>query len=331
MKITVLGCGSWGSAIAHVLSERNPILMLARREEQAKEITEEKTNRRYFPNFQFSENVSATTSLEEALEYGELIINAIPTQSIRHMLKRIAPIYSKTPIINLSKGLEKESGKRISEIFSEELGEDVPYFALSGPSHAEEVILNQPTTVVLAGTDADMLETFQLLFMRPYFRVYTGFDVLGVELGGAVKNVLAIGMGALDGIGLGDNPKAALITRGVHEMVRFGIALGGHAKTLYGLSGLGDLIVTATSRHSRNRLAGEYLGKGHSLEEISELVGQTVEGISTCKAVYDLAKRLGIDMPITQSIYDVLFNGRHINEVSENLMMRSRKQEFEDD
>lgn len=331
MKIAILGAGSWGTAIANLLSDQEEVSIYCRRPKQAEEINHFSTNSKYFKDFTFQKPIYASSNIKELILSADLVINAIPTQQIRTVAKEMADYYPKTlPLINLSKGLEASTGKRISEIFQEEIEID-NFMVLSGPSHAEELVKFIPTTVVLAGKNEELVKKGQNLFIRPYFRVYTGSDLIGVELGGAVKNVLAIGIGALDGVQMGDNPKAALITRGVHEMVRFGLALGGQVQTLYGLSGLGDLIVTATSKHSRNRMAGELIGKGLTISEVKEKVGQIIEGFFTCSAVYGIAKKYNIDMPITKAIYESVYEEKSFHELVDELMTRSRKQEFEDE
>lgn len=330
MKITILGAGSWSSAIAHLLSDSHEICMLARRDEQVAEINLKHTNTGYLPDLMLNARVRATTSKAEALEGAQLVINGVPTQQTRRILEQIKPFFpADAVLLNLSKGIERGSGLLISRVVKTVLG-DVTYAVLSGPSHAEEVALAQPTTVVIASADEQVAISLQALFMRPYFRVYTGDDVIGVELGGAVKNVLALGIGIGLGLGYGDNAKAALITRGVHEMVRFGAALGGQHRTLYGLAGLGDLIVTATSGHSRNRRAGYLIGQGRSLDAVKAEVGQVIEGASTCEAIYPMLGQLGVELPITEQIYRVLFEGSSGKQAIEALMHRERKSEFYD-
>ncbi len=330
-KVTVLGAGSWASAISNIIADRSEVTMYARRQDQADEINEKHTNSRYLGDAPLLPSIRATSSLEDAIQGADLIITGVPTQQTRKVLEEAKSYIPKdVPLMNISKGIERGSGKRISQIV-EELLPGQEFAVLSGPSHAEEVIIDQPTTVVIASSNTALAEDLQDLFMDPTFRVYTGTDVVGVELGAAVKNILAIAIGIADGRGLGDNPKAALITRGVHEMVRFGIHLGGERQTLYGLAGLGDLIVTATSRHSRNRMAGELLGKGFSLEEVQSKVGQIIEGVTTCDAVYKIAKDNDISMPITEALYEILNQNRPIEDVLQALMQRERKQEFSDD
>ncbi len=329
-KIAILGSGSWGSAIADLLSDKNDIFIYARRIEQIDEWNKYHTNHKYISNKVFRSSIRASGDLKEVISGADFIINAIPTQNSRSVFRELSKIIkSEILMVNLSKGIEKGSGKRISEILNEEIPNS-RYAICSGPSHAEEVVLSQPTSLIIACEDIKIADFLQVKFMRNNFRVYTGTDVVGVELGGAVKNVLAIAIGIADGLGMGDNAKAATITRGIHEMVKFGKALGADTKTLYGLAGIGDLIVTATSKHSRNRMAGELIGKGYQLQQVKNLVGQTIEGVMTCEAVYNISEKIGIEMPITDMLYKILFKEMEIQASIYELMNRERKKEFED-
>lgn len=329
-KICILGAGSWASALANLLSDRYEISMVTRREEQRREINEEHTNRRYLKGLRFRPNVYAASDCREALSGANLIMNAVPSQATRGVLRAIAPFWdSSIPLLNVSKGIERGSGKRLSEVVSEELP-SCRFSVLSGPSHAEEVLTGEPTAVVIASYDQMLADQLQNVFMRDTFRVYTGTDVIGVEIGGAVKNILALGIGICDGLRYGDNPRAAMVTRGVHEMVRFGTFVGGEAKTLYGLAGLGDLFVTATSPHSRNRNAGELLGRGYTLAEVEMAIGQVIEGVESCRAVVQIAEKHQLDMPITFAVYEMLHGTIPVQRIVSRLMMRERKSEFED-
>ena len=232
-----------------------------------------------------------------------------------------------TILLLFFKGLELESHKRISEIFKD-FNKNLSFVALSGPSHAEEVILKMPTAVVSASEDMVLAKQIQELFVRKYFRVYSSNDLVGVELGGAIKNILAFGIGMAQGLGYGDNAKAALITRGIHEMSKFACEFGAEFKTINGLAGVGDLIVTATSKHSRNNKAGILVGQGLSLDELQNKIKMVVEGIPTTKSVFELAKEKNIELPITNEIYQVLFNNKDCDESVRDLMMRDIKSEF---
>lgn len=328
-KISILGGGAWATALANLLADENDVLMYVRNEDRVAEINTYHTNHKYLPGAQLRQTVFASSDLKAVVAHSDIVLNAIPTQQTRTVLQEAKEHFGgQHVLINVSKGIERGSYLRISEIV-EEIIPQVQYAVLSGPSHAEEVIKAMPTTVVIASKDIDLTLRLQDVVMRRTFRVYTGDDVIGVELGGAVKNILALGIGIADGLRYGDNPKAAMLTRGVHEMAKFGIALGGQSQTLYGLAGLGDLIVTATSRHSRNRNGGELLGQGYSLKETQQQIGQVIEGVMTCEAVYELSQNLDIEMPITQEIYRILYEGATPSSAVENLMTRERKQEFD--
>lgn len=327
MTISILGAGSWSTAIADLLAEKEDVLIYARDEKVVSSINNDHVNIKYFPGNKLRENIRATNSLEEIFK-NKYIVNGIPTQQIRNVLKQSEALLNDDHvIINLSKGLELSSHKRISEIFKD-FNPNISFVALSGPSHAEEVILKMPTTIVSASEDLSLAKEVQNLFVRNYFRVYSSNDLVGVELGGAIKNILAFGIGMAQGLGYGDNAKAALITRGIHEMSRFACHFGAEFKTINGLAGIGDLIVTATSKHSRNNRAGILVGQGLSLEEVNDKIKMVVEGIPTTKSVYELAKEKNIDLPITNEIYQVLFNNKDSNESVKDLMMREIKSEF---
>lgn len=327
MTISILGAGSWSTAIAELLAEKEDVLIYARDQKLADSINNNHINNKYFPEIKLNENIKATSDIKKIFE-NKYIVNGIPTQQVRNVLRE-SNNYLKDDhvIINLSKGLELGSHKRISEIFKE-YNENISYVVLTGPSHAEEVILKMPTTVVSACLDKELAEEVQQLFVRDYFRVYSSTDVIGAELGGAIKNILAFGIGMATGLGYGDNAKAALITRGIHEMSKFAMAFGAEFKTINGLCGVGDLIVTATSEHSRNNRAGRLIGEGYSIDEVNEKIKMVVEGIPTTKSVYELAKAKNIELPITNEIYKVLFENKDCSESVNDLMMRDIKSEF---
>lgn len=327
MTISILGAGSWSTAIADLLAEKEDVLLYARDQKLADSINKYHVNTKYLPDNKLRDNIKATSNLEEIFN-NKYIVNGIPTQQVRNVLNK-SKDYLKDDhvIINLSKGLELNTHKRISEIFKE-FNQKISYVVLTGPSHAEEVILKMPTTVVSACNDKKLAEDVQQLFVRDYFRVYSSTDVIGAELGGAIKNILAFGIGMATGLGYGDNAKAALITRGIHEMTRFAMAFGAEFKTINGLCGIGDLIVTATSEHSRNNRAGRLVGEGLNIDEVNEKIKMVVEGIPTTKAVYELAKDKNIELPITNEIYNVLFKNKDCSESVKDLMMRDIKSEF---
>ena len=333
-KVAVVGAGSWGTAVACVLADNaHDVIIYARREEQAKEINEQSTNRSYLGEARLPDSLRATSSLEEAVDGVEAIVLAVPTSAMRATLRRVKRFIDH-PMrwVHVSKGIEPDTLLRVSEIIEEEL--DAPIIhsivALSGPSHAEEVVQHQPTTVSAASDQLEAAEWVQDLFMNETFRVYTNDDIIGVELGGSLKNVIALGAGITDGLGHGDNAKAALITRGLAEITRLGVKMGAKPLTFSGLTGLGDLIVTCTSVHSRNWRAGNALGRGESLAEVERTMGMVIEGVRTTKAAHQLALQQDVSMPITEALYSVLFEEVTPKEAVEALMNRMKKQEVAD-
>ena len=330
-KVCVLGAGSWGSALALVLAKNGyDVSLWTRDKEQADSINKTKENTDYLPGVLFPNNIKVTTNIEDSVSNSKLIVLAVPSQAIRGISKQIKPfVKGEQILVDVAKGLEKGTGLRLSEVCREELPNN-PYVTLSGPSHAEEVARDIPTTVVVASEDLEIAQKVQDIFMSPKFRVYTNPDIVGVELGGALKNIIAFGAGICDGLGLGDNAKAALMTRGIREISRLGVAMGANTSTFSGLSGIGDLIVTCTSMHSRNRRAGILIGQGKSLEETLKEVKMVVEGITATEVAYEVAKELNVDMPITNAIYSVLHGGCSANEVVMELMMRNKTHEIEE-
>lgn len=332
-NVTVLGAGSWGSALAMVLAENgHNTLIWTYREEQAKEINEQHTNEKYLPKIQLPETLKATSDLKEAAEHATIIVFAVPTKAIREVAGNVSEyLQEKALIVHVSKGIEPDSLKRISEMLEESLSSEVvdEIVVLSGPSHAEEVVMHHPTTITAACTDLQAAEKVQDLFMNQYFRVYTNVDVIGVEIGGALKNVIALAAGISDGLNYGDNAKAALITRGLAEIARLGVRMGGNPFTFSGLTGMGDLIVTCTSVHSRNWRAGNMLGKGMKLQDVLNQMGMVVEGVRTTKAAYQLAQKYDVPMPITTALYEVLFEGKKPKDAVDELMLRLKKREIE--
>lgn len=333
-KITVIGPGSWGTALSMVLSDNgHEVRIWGNEPKQLDEINEYHTNKQFLPEVVLPEDIKAYHSLEEALDGVDTVLVVVPTKVIRIVVKQIAEV-TKQPltIVHASKGIEPGTSKRISEMITEEMPAELlkDVVVLSGPSHAEEVALRQLTTVTSASENIEAAKKVQDLFMNSYFRVYTNPDVVGVELGGALKNIIALGAGAIYGLGYGDNAKAALMTRGLAEITRLGCAMGAKKETFSGLTGMGDLIVTCTSVHSRNWRAGKMLGEGRSLDDILESMGMVVEGVRTAEAAHILAEQLGIDMPITDAIYSVLFEGKCPQETVAGLMGRVKKHEVED-
>lgn len=328
MQISVLGGGSWGTAMAKELSSKYDVLIYVRNEEARDSINNDHRNNRYLKDHDLPENIAASSNIEEVLK-NKYIINAIPTQKIRTMLEENSQYFNEDNIIiNLSKGIEEFTNKRISEIFKEFLPNN-KFVTLSGPSHAEEVIDGVPTSMVAASEYLEKAKEVQELMMSPTLRIYTNEDLVGVEYGGAVKNVLALGIGILDGLNYGDNSKAAVMTRGILEMTRFCVEMGGKRNTLYGLAGLGDLIVTATSKHSRNRKAGELIGQGHTVNSLENDIGMVVEGVPTCRALYNISRERNIYMPLTNIIYKLLYENINLDESIKQLMTRDGKEEFD--
>ncbi|KEK20525.1 glycerol-3-phosphate dehydrogenase [Bacillus manliponensis] len=332
-KITVVGAGSWGTALAMVLADNgHDVRLWGHREALMNEINENHENSRYLPGIRLPETIVAYSSLEEALVDVDTVLLVVPTKAYRELLQTMKEIVTKPMTwIHASKGIEPGTSKRISEMIEEEIPEHLirDVVVLSGPSHAEEVGLRQATTVTSAAKRMEAAEEVQDLFMNSYFRVYTNPDIIGVELGGALKNIIALAAGITDGLGLGDNAKAALMTRGLTEIARLGRKMGANPLTFAGLTGMGDLIVTCTSVHSRNWRAGNMLGKGCSLDEVLENMGMVVEGVRTTKAAYEMAEKLEVEMPITSALYDVLFNGKDVKDGVGSLMGRVRKHEVE--
>ncbi|MCH1961046.1 NAD(P)H-dependent glycerol-3-phosphate dehydrogenase [Romboutsia hominis] len=330
-KVCILGAGSWGSALGLVLAKKGyEVSIWTLSQEQADKINKTKENIDYLPGVLFPNNITLITSLEEAVLDSKIIVLAVPSQAIRSVSSSLKPfVKDEQIVVDVAKGLERGTGLRLSEVVAEELPNN-PYVTLSGPSHAEEVARDIPTTVVVASENLEVAQIVQDMFMTPKFRVYTNPDIVGVELGGALKNIIAFGAGICDGLGYGDNAKAALMTRGIREIGRLGVKMGANLSTFSGLSGIGDLIVTCTSMHSRNRRAGILIGQGKSLEETLAEVKMVVEGITATEVAYDVSKKLGIDMPITSAIYSVLHEGANPNEVVADLMMRNKTHEIEE-
>ena len=333
-KISVIGAGSWGTAIAFVLAENgHDCLLWARREEQSTEINKNNQNNAYLPNVTLPKNLLATSELKNAVDHGEILIIAVPTNAVRQVCAEINSLISEPKLfVHVSKGIEPNSLKRISELIGEEVAPENSkgIVVLSGPSHAEEVVKRHPTTVTAASTDLVAAEEIQDIFMNTYFRVYTNDDLVGVELGAALKNVIALAAGITDGLGYGDNAKAALITRGLAEISRLGVKMGAHPLTFSGLTGLGDLIVTCTSVHSRNWKAGNMLGQGQKLEDVVSGMGMIIEGVRTTKAAHQLASKYDVSMPLTEALYSVLFEDVPPKTAVDQLMNRMKKQEVED-
>lgn len=332
MKVAVVGAGSWGTTLSAVLAEKlNKVNLWARRQELAEEINELHSNSTYLPGIELPPNIHASSNLAEATKGAEIIVLAVPSRYLRGVLEELKPHVSReTFFLSVTKGIEQQTAKRMSEVIMDVLEVDEEKIAvLSGPNHAEEVIRKIPTATVVASKNLKLAEKVQDLFMRSYFRVYTHDDVIGVELGAAVKNVIAIAVGISDGLGYGDNTRATLITRGLAEMMRLGVACGAKPLTFLGLSGIGDLVATATSHHSRNRNFGEEIGKGRKMNEIISKMRMVVEGINSAKSVMELAKIKNVEMPITHEVYRILYEDKKPQDSVSSLMEREPKAELD--
>jgi glycerol-3-phosphate dehydrogenase (NAD(P)+) len=330
-SLTLIGAGSWGTALAaHLGRSGRDVTLWARRAEAARSISATRCNDRYLPGIDLPDTVAVTSDLDEAAAASDLWALAVPSQSLRSVAKRLRPhLRADRTVVSLAKGIENHTLMTMSQVLTQVLD---PFPAhrigvLYGPSHAEEVAEGRPTTVVSAARDAEVAGRIQDRFMTDRLRVYVNTDVIGVEIGGSAKNVLAIAAGIGDGVGYGDNAKAALITRGIAEIRRLGLAMGANAQTFAGLAGIGDLVVTCTSAHSRNRRLGERIGQGQSLDDVVERMDMVAEGVRTTQSIYDLAQRHAVEMPITEAVYAILFEGEDPQRWVEELMTRSAKRE----
>lgn len=331
-SVAVIGAGSWGTALAQVVSQNNILTSLwVRRKELANNLKQLRENKEYLPGAKISKEIFISNDLEEVVTDADLIVMAVPSQAMRQMAKKIKKYVRKNSVIvSASKGIEIESLSRMSEILKEEIPANRDcVVALSGPSHAEEVIKGLPTTVVVSSHNKEIMEIVQNVFMNENFRVYTNPDIIGVELGGALKNIIAICAGISDGLGFGDNSKAAILTRGIAEITRLGIKLGAYPATFAGLSGIGDLVVTCNSKFSRNRRVGMKIGQGMQVEEIIKSTKMVAEGIDTTKAAHQLANKFKIDMPITEQAYQVIYKNKDPKTAVSALMNRRGKNEID--
>lgn len=330
-KITVFGMGSFGTALANVLAENgHTVLMWGKNEDSVKELNDYHQNKRYLKDVVLDSRIKATSDIKEAVNFTDIYLMALPTKAMREVTSEIdSLIDSKKTFIHVAKGIENDTFKRVSEMIEDSISEDHNggIGVLSGPSHAEEVVIKQPTTVAASSKDEKVSKLIQDLFMNDYLRVYTNNDLVGVELGGALKNIIAVASGIVAGMGYGDNAKAALMTRGLAEISRLGEKLGADPMTFLGLGGIGDLIVTCTSTHSRNYTLGFKLGQGQTMDEALNEMNMVVEGIYTTNSVYHLAKQQNVDMPITNALYKVLFEDNPVKDSVKDLMGRDKKSE----
>lgn len=322
-RIAVIGAGAWGTALAYLLANNeHPVTVWTRRAEHAKELQETRENTAYLPGLRLPDAIDFTSKLLEAVTDCAACVLAIPSKGLREVLEALpdAPFY-----ISVSKGIEIGTFERLSNIIAD-YKPDVPIAVLSGPNLAREIAAGLPAAATVASSNAEIAKAVQRYFNQPTFRVYTSSDVIGVEVAGAMKNIIALAAGMADGLGLGDNAKAGIITRGLAEIVRLGTHLGGQPRTFYGLAGLGDMIATCASTQSRNHTAGERLAKGATLQDI-EASHLTAEGIPTVKAVYDYAQTHGLELPITSEVYRVVYEGKAPQLALRDLMMRQLKEE----
>jgi glycerol-3-phosphate dehydrogenase (NAD(P)+) len=331
MRISVLGAGGWGTTLAILLHNNGHQVTLWETDKSyAKKLRKIGENKLYLPGIEIPEGIEVTSEIDDATGNKNLIVLAVPSQFLRSVVKKIKFAEIKNSIlVSVAKGIETKTlltmSQMLTDVFPNLSNEQIA--ALSGPSHAEEVSRKIPTAVVAASVDSDTTSTVQAAFMNSYFRVYSSNDVYGVELGGAVKNVIAIGAGIIDGAKFGDNTKAAIMTRGITEITRLGVAMGARSETFWGLSGMGDLIVTCMSKHSRNRFVGEKIGEGKTLKQILKVMNMVAEGIDTCKSVKLLSEKNDVDTPIVNEVYKVLFEEKDPVQATTDLMTREMKSE----
>jgi len=331
MKIALLGAGSWGTTLSLLLLEQGHDVRLWEYKADNVEVMRlKRENVAFLPGISLPERLLVTHNIDEACHSIDMLVTAVPSQHLRSVLDPISAFNLKNTVVcNVAKGIETESLMTMSEVILDVLREcrKENLAVLSGPSHAEEVSKRVPTAIVAASNKMKTAKIVQDAFMTPYFRVYVNEDIRGVELGGAIKNVIAVGAGITDGAGFGDNTKAAIITRGIYEITRLGVKMGAQPSTFAGLSGIGDLIVTCMSKHSRNRYVGEQVGSGKPLSEVLEKMVMIAEGVPTTKSVHLLSERLGVEMPIADAVYQVLFEGKDPHQATEDLMTRDAKGE----
>ncbi len=328
-KITMLGAGSWSSALAIMLGKMgHDVSMWTVDSGEAEMINNEHQQKQKLPGVIFPANVKATTDMKKTLENPEIVVCAVPSIYVRETARAMNEYIKKDSVVlSVSKGIEDVSFKTMTQVIEMEAS-NIRVAAMSGPSHAEEVAIGIPTGVVAASKDQLLAEKIQDIFMNSHFRIYSSSDIIGVELGGSLKNVIALAAGMADGIGCGDNTKAALITRGMAEIARLGIRMGGKIETFYGMSGIGDLIVTCGSRHSRNYRAGFLIGQGHKISKVQEEVGMVIEGLNTARAAANLAKRNAVEMPIIAEVNNIVFLQKDPKKSVEELMTREKKTEI---
>ena len=326
MNITILGTGSWGTALGmHLANNGHIVTMWSAFSTEIEQMKKDRFNK-LLPQAILPESVLLTDNLEKSLADAECILVAVPSHVVKSVCASFKPYYKNQTVICVAKGFDENTLERLTVVISKELETD-NVVLLTGPTHAEEVAVGLPTAIVASCADIQKAEQVQDLFMSPVLRVYTNTDVIGAEVSGALKNVIALCAGISDGSGFGDNTKAALMTRGMAEIIRLGLAMGGKAETFSGLTGIGDLIVTCTSMHSRNRRAGILIGQGKSLESALKEVGMVVEGVKSCKEAYALSKQYNVEMPIVETAYAVLYHGESAKDAVYKLMLRKKREE----
>ena len=327
MKLTILGAGTWGTALANAFAPFHDVTLWSRSEDEVKKLYATHTHKN-LPNVEIDKRIIFTSDIKEAILGKELVLFVVPSIAVRETSELIKPyIKPEQLILDAAKGIEENTLFTLSEVIKDVLGREYNVSSLSGPTHAEEVSIRLPSAIVVANEDLETAKYIQKQLSLPYMRIYTNKDIKGVELAGALKNVIALAAGVSDGLGYGDNAKAAIITRGLNEITRLGIALGSNLETFSGLTGIGDIVVTATSLHSRNHNAGVLLGKGYSLEYTLNEVGMVVEGINSLKAAKQLSTKVGVEMPIVNAIYALVFENKTPLEVVTNLFERDLKHE----
>ena len=329
INVAVIGAGSWGTTVAALAAGNTPTVLWARRQGLADQINTEHINGDYLAAFPLPEQLRATSSLEDAVSHADVLVMAVPSHGYRDVAAEAARFLRPwVPVVTLTKGIERSSRKRMSEVTHDEMPGH-PVAVLTGPNLAKEILGGQPAASVVAINDQTIAAELQRIFSRPSLRIYTNPDVVGCEVSGVVKNVIAIASGMAEGMGFGDNTRATIITRGLAEMTRLGLAMGGVAATFSGLAGMGDLIATCSSKQSRNNTVGMQLGMGRSIADVLAEMNMVAEGVKSSPSVLDLARRYGVDMPITEQVVAVCHEGRSASDALGSLMQRSRKSEFE--
>jgi glycerol-3-phosphate dehydrogenase (NAD(P)+) len=322
IRVAVIGAGSWGTTVASMAAQNAPTVLWARHDDIAREVDEKHVNSRYLADFSLHPELRATSSLAEAVGQADVLVMGVPSHGFREVLTELAPyVRPWVPVVSLAKGLEQGTKRRMTEVCNEVLP-DHPAGVLTGPNLAKEILDGHAAAAVIAMADERIAERLQTIFATPAFRVYTNDDVVGCEVAGALKNVMAMASGMADGLGTGDNTRAAVITRGLSELTRLGLAMGGRLETFAGLAGMGDLVATCISGQSRNRYVGEQLGRGRSLADIVAEMDQVAEGVKTVPVVRELADEYGVDMPIVNEMYEVIVNGRSAAEAYRDLLRR---------